>query len=314
MEVSIVIPIYNEEESLPLLDKALGDLFLDLPQYRFEVILVDDGSRDRSLEIIKQIHERDRRFRYISFSRNFGKEAAMLAGLNFASGQVVGIMDADLQHSPDMIPKMLAAVVEEGYDVAASRRAERDPRAGAYNRWANLFYKAINRFSQDIRIEDGAQDFRFMKRPVVDALLSLPEKDRFSKGLFAWVGFETKWFEAQDRPRLAGKSTWSFGKSMHYALDGILSFSTVPLRISFVIGGFFALIGMVYAVIIIVRTLVMGSDVPGYPSLISAILIMGGLNLLFLGVIGEYIARIYKESKNRPKYIIHEQSEGGGRS
>lgn len=310
MKVSIIVPIYNEEESLLLLESALKRLFLKITKYEFEVILVNDGSRDRSLEIIKQIRERDRRFRYISFSRNFGKEAAMLAGLNFASGQVVGIMDADLQHSPDMIPQMLAAVVEEGYDVAASRRAQRDPHGGAYNSWANLFYKVINRFSQDIRIEDGAQDFRFMRRPVVEALLALPEKDRFSKGLFAWVGFETKWFEAQDRPRLAGQSTWSFGKSLHYALDGILSFSALPLRISFVIGGFFALIGMIYAVIIIIRTLFMGSDVPGYPSLISAILIMGGLNLLFLGVIGEYVARIYKESKNRPNYIIDEESEG----
>lgn len=308
MKVSLVIPILNEEESLPFLKKELDHLNHHLDQYEFEFILVDDGSKDESKALIKS-YAQEKAYHYIVFSRNFGKESAMLAGLHYASGEIIGLMDADLQHSPQMIPKMLDALVREEYDVAATRRSNRIPQNKTYNILAEWFYKVLNRFSDNVQIEEGSQDFRLMKRPVVDALLALEERKRFSKGLFAWVGFKTKWFEVEDQDRVAGTSKFNFLTSFKYAMDGIISFSIVPLRLSFLLGGLIALIGIIYALYIIIETLIYGGDVPGYPSLMSGILIIGGLILFSLGVIGEYLARIYEEAKKRPHFIVKEYSD-----
>lgn len=307
IKISLVIPVLNEEESLPFLKEELDLLLHRLEDYEFEFILVDDGSSDQSQAVIKSF-SREEAYHYIIFSRNFGKESAMLGGLHYASGQIIGLMDADLQHSPQMIPQMLDALVHEGYDVAAAKRSKRIPQNKTYNVLAEWFYKLINRFSDNVQIEEGSQDFRLMKRPVVDALLTLEERKRFSKGLFAWVGFKTKWFEVEDLSRVAGKSKFNFFSSFGYAMDGIISFSIVPLRLSFLLGGVIALIGIIYALYIILETLLYGGDVPGYPSLMSGILIIGGLILFSLGVIGEYLARIYEEAKKRPHFVVKEYS------
>ena len=217
----------------------------------------------------------------------------------------VGIIDSDLQHSPELIPEMFKAVNEEGYDIAAARRVDRKGEAKIKSAFARSFYKLINKIS-DANIEEGAQDFRVMNRKVVNAIISIPEYNRFSKGIFSWVGFKTKWFEHENRERVAGKTKWSFWKLFTYAVDGILGFSTAPLKISLIIGTFTSLIGFIYALYTIIKTLDFGPDVAGYPSIICAILIVGGLILISLGITGEYIARMYMEVKNRPDYLINE--------
>ncbi|HAQ64104.1 MAG TPA: glycosyltransferase, partial [Ruminococcaceae bacterium] len=269
------------------------------------LIFVDDGSRDSTLEVIKSIAEKDSSVKYISFSRNFGKEAAMLAGLKMSRADFIGIIDADLQHSPELIPEMLKAVADEGYDIAAARRVDRSGEAKLKSAFSRAFYKLINRIS-DAQIEEGAQDFRIMSRKVVNAIISMPEYNRFSKGIFSWVGFKTKWFEHENQKRVAGTTKWSFWKLFTYAVDGIIGFSTAPLKLSLIVGTFTSLIGFLYALYTIVKTLIFGPDVNGYPSLICAILIIGGLVLISLGITGEYIARMYMEVKNRPDYIINE--------
>lgn len=229
----------------------------------------------------------------------------MLAGLRASTAEFVGILDADLQHSPQLLPGMLRALTEEGYDIAAARRETRTGEAKLKSGFSKLFYKIISRIS-DADIEAGAQDYRIMKRKVVNAVLQVPEYNRFSKGIFSWVGFKTKWFPHENRARAAGKTKWSFWSLFSYAVDGIVNFSTAPLKISLLCGAICSVVGIAYALYIIVRTLIYGSDVPGYPSTICAILIIGGLILLSLGILGEYISRIYMEVKRRPHYIIDE--------
>lgn len=303
-KVDLLVPCYNEAEVLPLFYKEISAVMAACPDYDFRLIFINDGSRDKTLEEILKLAQDDKRVKYISFSRNFGKEAAMLAGMKYSSGDYVGILDADLQHSPDLIPGMLEAL-EEGYDVAAARRIDRKGEGKTKSFFSRMFYKISNKII-DIEIAHGAQDFRLMKRKVVDAIISLPEYSRFSKGIFSWVGFNTKWFEHVNRDRAAGKTTWSFIKLTRYAIDGIIGFSAVPLKISLFFGSFFSLLGFGYAAYIIIRTLLFGADVPGYPSIITAIFILGGLILISLGVIGEYLARIYIEVKHRPVYIVDE--------
>lgn len=303
--LEFIVPCYNESEALPAFYEAVSNVFANLSGVAASLIFVDDGSRDSTLEAIKSIAEKDSSVKYISFSRNFGKEAAMLAGLKMSRADFVGIIDADLQHSPELIPEMLKAVADEGYDIAAARRVDRSGEAKLKSAFSRAFYKLINRIS-DAQIEEGAQDFRIMSRKVVNAIISMPEYNRFSKGIFSWVGFKTKWFEHENQKRVAGTTKWSFWKLFTYAADGIIGFSTAPLKLSLIVGTFTSLIGFLYALYTIVKTLIFGPDVNGYPSLICAILIIGGLVLISLGITGEYIARMYMEVKNRPDYIINE--------
>ncbi len=303
--LEFIVPCYNESEALPAFYEAVSKVFANLSGVAASLIFVDDGSRDSTLEVIKSIAEKDSSVKYISFSRNFGKEAAMLAGLKMSRADFVGIIDADLQHSPELIPEMLKAVADEGYDIAAARRVDRSGEAKLKSAFSRAFYKLINRIS-DAQIEEGAQDFRIMSRKVVNAIISMPEYNRFSKGIFSWVGFKTKWFEHENQKRVAGTTKWSFWKLFTYAVDGIIGFSTAPLKLSLIVGTFTSLIGFLYALYTIVKTLIFGPDVNGYPSLICAILIIGGLVLISLGITGEYIARMYMEVKNRPDYIINE--------
>ena len=300
----LIVPCYNEEESVNLFYETVSPILYSIDA-DCSFIFVDDGSRDNTAKLIKELAEKDARVKYISFSRNFGKEAAMLAGLRLSKADYVGIIDSDLQHSPELIPEMFRAVTEEGYDIAAARRIDRKGEAKIKSAFSRSFYKLINKIS-DANIEEGAQDFRVMNRKVVNAIVSMPEYNRFSKGIFSWVGFRTKWFEHENRERAAGKTKWSFWKLFTYAVDGILGFSTAPLKISLIVGTFTSFIGFIYALYTIVKTLIFGPDVAGYPSIICAILIVGGLILVSLGITGEYIARMYMEVKNRPDYIINE--------
>lgn len=300
----LIVPCYNEEESVNLFYETVSPILYSIDA-DCSFIFVDDGSRDNTAKLIKELAEKDAKVKYISFSRNFGKEAAMLAGLRMSKADYVGIIDSDLQHSPELIPEMFRAVTEEGYDIAAARRIDRKGEAKIKSAFSRSFYKLINKIS-DANIEEGAQDFRVMNRKVVNAIVSMPEYNRFSKGIFSWVGFKTKWFEHENRERAAGKTKWSFWKLFTYAVDGILGFSTAPLKISLIVGTFTSIIGFIYALYTIVKTLVFGPDVAGYPSIICAILIVGGLILISLGITGEYIARMYMEVKNRPDYLINE--------
>ncbi|MFZ7131641.1 MAG: glycosyltransferase family 2 protein [Eubacteriales bacterium] len=302
MKVSILIPCYNEESSISLFFEELCSVLRQLKYYQFEMICIDDGSSDATLKIIEKLSLDDHRIKFISFSRNFGKESAIFAGLKYAAGDYICLMDADLQHPPKQIVHYLEAM-EEGYDIAASRRITREGEKKIYSWFARRFYKVINRIS-NVDIEEGAQDFRMMKKKVVKAILNMPESHRFSKGIFSWVGFKTKWFEYRNVQRIAGTTKWSFNKSLSYAIDGIISFSTIPLRISFIIGFLFSIFGFVYAAYIVIKTIILGSDWPGFPTITSIILILGGTILSSLGVIGEYISKIYTEVKDRPIYII----------
>lgn len=297
--LSCIVPCYNEEDVLELFYKEITQ---ELKDIKYEVIFVDDGSKDCTLEMIMELAEKDRRIKYVSFSRNFGKEAAMLAGLKMCTGEYVAILDADLQHPPRKIKEMIKAL-DEGYDVAATRRINRDGESKLKSHLSSKFYKVINRII-DIEIKEGAQDFRVMKRYVVESIINMPEYHRFSKGIFSWVGFKTKWFEQSNVQRPAGESKWSLIKLTRYAIDGIVAFSTVPLKISLIVGCISSTCGFIYALYFIIKTLLLGNDVPGYPSLMSGGLIIGGLILLSIGILGEYIARIYIEVKNRPVYII----------
>lgn len=303
--LELIVPCYNEEESLPEFYKTVAPIVDSIKDFSVSFLFVDDGSSDKTMDIIRELASDKGRVKYISFSRNFGKEAAMLAGMRMSQADYVGIIDADLQHSPSLLPDMVKAVSVEDYDIAAARRTDRKGEAKLKSIFSRQFYKIINKIS-DANIEEGAQDYRIMKRKVVNAILSMPEYNRFSKGIFSWVGFKTKWFEHENQERFAGDSKWSFWKLLTYAIDGILGFSTAPLKISLFIGTFSSLFGFIYALYTIVKTLCFGSDVKGYPSIICAVFIIGGLVLVSLGVIGEYIARIYMEVKNRPNYLIAE--------
>ncbi|GIJ27388.1 hypothetical protein Vqi01_25500 [Micromonospora qiuiae] len=303
VRLSIVVPCYNEESSIDPLHAAVTAAAAALPDDEVEILFVDDGSTDRTLAALRDLATRDPAVRYVSFSRNFGKEAAMLAGLQRADGDAVVLLDADLQHPPHLLPQMVA-LHKQGYDqVVACRDRQGEP---ALRRLpARLFYRTVNRWV-DVQLHDGAGDFRLLSRAVVDALLSLPEYHRFSKGLFSWVGFSTVTLTFRHEARQAGTSTWSFGKLVNYALDGMLSFNNKPLRLAVYAGLLQTLLATGYAAWVIVNALVEGVDMPGYATLISAVVGMGGIQLMVLGVIGEYIGRIYYESKHRPHFLIRE--------
>lgn len=305
--ISLIVPCYNEEQSLPFFWEAVTDVMQKMSETDFEVIFVNDGSRDKTLEILRQLAEKDSRVRYISFSRNFGKEAAMYAGFEHARGEYAAVMDADLQDPPALLEEMYHAVTQEGYDSAATRRVTRKGEPPIRSFFARMFYKLINRMT-DVEIVDGARDFRLMNRPFLDALLSLKERNRFSKGLFGWVGFRTKWIEFENVERIAGETKWSFWKLFKYSIEGIVAFTTLPLVISSVMGFLMCMLALFSTLFIVVRKLLFGDPVSGWASTASIITFIGGIQLFFMGVFGQYLAKAYTEIKNRPIYIIGESN------
>ena len=272
----------------------------------FEFIFVNDGSSDKTIDIIKKHNKKDKRVKYISFSRNFGKEAAIYAGLNLSSGDYVAIMDADLQDPPKMLIEMYKAIKEEGYDCAATRRVNRKGEPPIRSFFARMFYRIMNRIAK-LNMMDGARDYRFMKRVMVDAILSMKEYHRFSKGIFGWVGFETKWINFENRERVAGKTKWSFFSLFKYSIEGIVAFSTAPLEWASFVGLLFCILALIAVVFLFIRALIFGDPVMGWPSLACMITFFAGLQLFVSGIIGMYLAKAYNEIKNRPVYIIREK-------
>lgn len=305
IDISVVVPCYNEQGALPFYYDKMKEVMALLPELSFEIIIVDDGSTDGTLETAKQLAKSDDRIRYISFSRNFGKEAAMYAGLKNASGKYTAIMDADLQDPPEMLPEMYRVITEEGYDAVGTRRVTRKGEPPVRSFFARKFYKIMSRISK-ANMVDGARDYRLMNRKYVDALLSLGEYNRFSKGLFGWVGFKVKWLEFENVNRIAGETKWSFGQLFLYSLDGIVAFSNVPLYMASIagIGSFIAAIAAM--IFIIVRRLVFGDPVAGWASTVVIILFIGGIQLLSIGILGLYLSKLYLEAKKRPIYLLDE--------
>ena len=297
-KISIVVPCYNEEESIPLFYNELKKVF-DSRKEVLEIIYVDDGSSDKSLKEMKKIASSDKNVKYISFSRNFGKEAAMYAGLSHATGDYITIMDVDLQDPPSMLPEMIRLIEEADYDIVGTRRVTRKGEPVIRSFFARIFYKIINKMSK-VEMVDGARDFRLMKRIVVDNILRLGEYNRYSKGLFSFVGFKTKWREYENIERVAGETKWSFWKLFKYALEGIVAFTTVPLMISFVFGIMFLIAAIVFFILALV------TDYGSLYHIIWLILFTSGIILMVLGVIGEYLSKTYLEVKKRPVYIIKE--------
>lgn len=304
--ISIIIPCYNEEQALPFLYKELENVTAGMPEQEFEFIFVNDGSKDKTLSILKDLCKKDKRVHYVSFSRNFGKEAAIYAGLKTAKGDFVSLIDADLQDPPALIKEMyetLKADIE--YDCVATRRVDRKGEPLIRSFFARQFYKLMNKIS-DTEVVDGARDFRFMRRHMVDAILELGEYNRFSKGIFGWVGFNTKWISFENVERIAGETKWSFWGLFFYSLEGITAFSTRPLYIASGFGILFCIIAFFMICIIIAKTLLWGDPVAGYPSQICIIFFIGGIQLFCLGILGQYLAKTYLETKKRPIYIVRE--------
>ena len=299
--LDIVVPCYNEEEMLQIFYKEVSD---NLKNIKWNVIFVNDGSNDNTLEVIKELKNSYDNVKYISFSRNFGKESAIYAGLNYSTEDYVVLMDADLQDPPSLIPKMMEYIKE--YDIVGTRRVTRKGEPFIRSFFARLFYKIANKITK-IELVDGARDFRLMKREVVNAILDLKEYNRFSKGIFQWVGFKTKWLEYENIERQKGESSWSFWELFKYSIEGIVSFTTAPLHIATITGIFFSIIAFLAIIVIVIKTLLFGEHVEGWPSTVSIILFLSGIQLFAAGIIGEYLAKIYLESKKRPIYIIKEK-------
>jgi glycosyltransferase involved in cell wall biosynthesis len=307
-KISIVVPCYNEEESLPLFYKEIDKVSKTMKDIIFEFLFVNDGSKDKTLEVMRKLAKKDKRVRYISFSRNFGKEAGMYAGLENATGDYVAIMDADLQDPPILLPDMYKALKEEDYDSVATRRVSREGEPPIRSFFARMFYKIINKISK-ADIVDGARDFRLMTRQMVDSIVEMKEYNRFSKGIFGWVGFKTKWLEYKNIERVAGVTKWSFWKLFLYSIEGIIAFSTVPLIIASLFGMLFLFVAFVLIIFIIVKTLVYGDPTSGWPSLACIIFLVSGIQLFCTGIIGQYLAKTYLETKKRPIYIIKETEQ-----
>ena len=303
-KISIVVPCYNEESNInSFYEEMIKTLEKIKENYSYEIIFVNDGSNDNTELEVKKIRKTDQNVILISFSRNFGKEAAIYAGLNNATGDLVALIDADLQHPPKTILEMLEGI-NDGYDVVATKRKNRKGEPAIKSAFSKLFYKMMKMF---IPIEKNVQDFRLMKKEVVDAIISLKEYNRFSKGIFTWVGFKIKYIEIENIERKSGKTKWSFRKLFNYAIEGITSFTTAPLKASTLMGFFISIIAIISTIIIILQTLIYGKDVPGYASIITAILFMGGVQLISIGILSEYISKMYIEIKKRPKYIIKKE-------
>ncbi len=301
-KLSVVVPCYNEEEALPLFYEAFIKETKGM-NVEFEFVFVDDGSRDGTVREFEKLHERDERVHYLTFSRNFGKESAMFAGMEAATGDYVVIMDADLQDPPALLPEMLSAIENDGYDCVASRRVTRKGEPPIRSFFARAFYKLINKISKT-EIVDGARDFRLMTRQMVDAILQLREVSRFSKGLFSWVGFKTKWLEYENIERVAGETKWSFWKLLLYSIDGIIAFSTAPLAIASIAGVLFCLLAFGMLLFFFFKTILFGDPVAGFPATICIILLLGGIQLFCIGILGQYLSKTYLETKQRPIYIV----------
>lgn len=309
-KISIIVPSFNEDKALPLFYDELLKNLKDFPKsVDFEFIFVDDGSTDDTLNVIKKMQKKDDRVQYISFSRNFGKEAAIYAGLEKSTGDYVTLMDADLQDPPSLLKDMYKYVTKEDFDAVGTRRSTRKGEPVIRSFFSKMFYKLIDKMTS-FKMVDGARDFVFMKRIVVNSILSLSEYNRYSKGLFSFVGFKVKWLEYENIQRVAGKTKWSFWKLAKYALEGITAFSTTPLIISSFIGLLFCIVSFLLILIIIFKTLILGDPTSGWPSLVCIIFMVSGIQLFSLGIIGQYIAKSYLEIKNRPIYIAREISIG----
>lgn len=303
--LSVVVACYNEEEALPYFYKEIVGIAKKMKELDFEFVFVNDGSRDKTLEVVKEFRKKDKRVRYVSFSRNFGKEAAMYAGLEYSRGDYVTLMDADLQDPPAILPDMYNYIVSEGYDCVGTRRVTRKGEPPIRSFFARMFYKIINKLSK-VEMVDGARDYRLMTRQMVDAIISMKEYNRYSKGLFSFVGFKTKWLEYENVNRVAGETKWSFWKLFIYAIDGITAFSTAPLVMSTLIGFIFCLVSFIMILFIIAKTLMYGDPVSGWPSTVCIIFMVSGIQLFCMGIMGQYLSKTYLETKNRPIYIVKE--------
>lgn len=304
-KLTVIVPCFNEEEAIPIFYEALTEKLAAMP-LEAEIVFVDDGSRDGTLAAFKALRQKDPRVHFISFSRNFGKEAAMYAGLEAAAGDYVAIMDVDLQDPPALLPQMLEGIEKEGYDCVATRRVTRKGEPKLRSFFARSFYRLINRISKT-EIVDGARDFRMMTRQMVDSILELREVSRFSKGIFSWVGFRTLWLEYENIQRVAGETKWNFWKLLLYSIDGIIGFSTAPLAIASVMGLAFCVLAFLLILYFFVKTLLWGDPVAGFPATICIMLLLGGLQLFSVGILGQYLSKTYLETKRRPIYIAREK-------
>lgn len=308
MTISVIVPCFNEEESIPLFYAEMEKIKPSLGE-ELEYIFINDGSKDQTLAVLRQLNQVDEQVRYLSFSRNFGKEAALYAGLQHATGDLVTVMDVDLQDPPELLLQMKDMLTAQpDLDCVGTRRTTREGEPPIRSFFANLFYKLINRISQ-VEMVDGARDFRLMRRPMVDAILEVSEYNRFSKGIFAWVGFKKEYLEYKNVERVAGETSWNFWQLFNYSLEGIVNFSDMPLTIAFLGGVIACMMAFILMAIVIVRTLIFGDPTSGWPSLVSIILFLGGFQLLTIGILGKYIGKIFMETKHRPVYVIKEKSK-----
>ena len=310
MKLTAVVPCYNEEAALHYFYQEMQKVMQDMQDIEFEILFINDGSKDKTLEVIRELAKQDEKVKYVSFSRNFGKEAAIYAGLQYSDGDLTAIMDADLQDPPSLLPQMYRAITEEGYDSVATRRVNRKGEPPIRSFFARNFYRLMNRISKT-DIVDGARDYRLMNRAFVNALLEMGEYNRFSKGLFGWVGFETKWLEFENVERVAGETKWSFWKLFLYSIDGIVAFSTMPLSIAAFFGVMMCLVAAGAILFIIIRQLLYGGSAFGWPSMVCIIMFLGGIQLLCMGILGSYLAKTYLEVKKRPIYICKETNLSG---
>lgn len=306
VDISLIVPCYNEQEALPIFYKEVSKVMAGM-DYSYELLFVNDGSKDNTLSILRDMASKDKNVKYISFSRNFGKESAMYAGFCSSKGDYVAVMDADMQDPPALLPEMMEILKNEDYDSVATRRVTRQGEPPIRSWFARMFYKIINKIS-DSDIVDGARDFRLMKRCMVDAIVQMSEYNRFSKGIFGWIGFKTYWLPYENQERVAGETKWNFWKLTKYAIDGIINFSQAPLSIASWFGILMTVLSFVFIAFIVIRKLIFGDPVTGWASLVCIITLIGGIQLFCMGVMGQYIAKTYLEVKNRPHYIVGESN------
>ena len=307
-KISVIVPCYNEQEAIPFFYDEIVKISKIMENYaEFEYLFINDGSKDKTINVLRELAKRDERVKYVSFSKNFGKEAAMYAGLEKSSGDYIAVMDVDLQDPPELLVQMFQDLESGEYDCVATRRVSRKGEPPIRSLFAKLFYSMINKISKT-EIVDGARDYRLMTRQMVDAILEVKEYNRFSKGIFSWVGFNTKWLEYENVERRAGETKWSFWKLLKYSLDGIVAFSTVPLSIASILGLLLCFIAFVLIIVIVVKTLAFGDPVAGYPSLMCVILFVGGVQLFCMGILGKYLSKTYLETKKRPIYLVKEEN------
>lgn len=305
--ISIVVPCYNEEPTLGILYEELNKVTAAMAEYDFEYVFINDGSKDKTLDILKEMAAKDGKVKYVSFSRNFGKEAALLAGLKNAKGDLVATMDADMQDPPALLPEMVAYVESGEYDNAATRRVSRKGEPIIRSFFARMFYRVMRRIT-DIEIMDGARDYRVMNRPMVDSIIALQEYNRFSKGIFSWVGFETKWIEFENVERSAGETKWSFWKLFRYSIEGMVSFSDAPINIASWLGLVMTGVSVIALLFLFLRALIFGDPVAGWPSLACIMTFIAGIQLFVMGMMGQYVSKTYMEVKNRPHYIVKDSN------